>query len=194
MLNIKNLNTTASHPQCDGAVKRFNQTLKAMLRKQVSKYGRNGTNAIHPTVQLAKSHLTYLLFGFDRRFPTKAALLPATPINATDISDYQELAQSSSFARDLAMKTSQRCYKGQYDKTAKMPMFQIGDLVVVHFAQEETGKMKKLSQPWHGLHRIVSRDDPEVTVKEIYFPDDPQIQVRVPHLFCKVSFGMEGKI
>ena len=67
-----------------------------------------------------------------------------------------------------------RRYKEHYDKTAATPKFQIGDWVLVHFAQEETGKMQKLSQPWHGPYRIVSRDDPDVTVIKLYFPDDPK--------------------
>lgn len=36
MLGIKKLNTTANHPQCNGAVERFNRTLKSMLRKQAA--------------------------------------------------------------------------------------------------------------------------------------------------------------
>ena len=39
MLGIKKLNTTASHPQCDGAVERFNRTLKTMIRKYEVKFG-----------------------------------------------------------------------------------------------------------------------------------------------------------
>ena len=82
----------------------------------------------------------------------------------------------------LAMKASQeaqRRYKEQYDKTATSSKFQIGDWVLVHFAHQETVKMRKLSQPWHGPYRIVARDDPDVTVKKVYFPDDPQIQIHL---------------
>ena len=39
LLGIEKLNMTAHHPECDGAVKRFNQTLKTMLGKQAAKYG-----------------------------------------------------------------------------------------------------------------------------------------------------------
>ena len=31
------------------------------------------------------------------------------------------------------------------------------------FSQDETGKMRKLSQPWHGPYKIVSKNDPDVT-------------------------------
>lgn len=39
MLGIKNLNTTSYHPQCDGAVERFNRTLKTILRKHAARFG-----------------------------------------------------------------------------------------------------------------------------------------------------------
>ena len=38
-MGIKNLNTTAYHPQCDGMVERFNRTLKTILRKHATTYG-----------------------------------------------------------------------------------------------------------------------------------------------------------
>ena len=38
-LGIAKLNTTAYHPQCDSMVKRFNWTLKTMLRKHAGRYG-----------------------------------------------------------------------------------------------------------------------------------------------------------
>ena len=85
-----------------------------------------------------------------------------------------------SSARALALKSNQKSqqkYKQQYDKKAMTPKFHVGDWVLVYFPQDQTGKYRKLSQPWHGPDRIVSRDDPDVTVIKMYFPDDPQIQV-----------------
>ena len=38
MLWIEKLNTTASHLQCNGAVERFNRTLKSVLRKHAAKF------------------------------------------------------------------------------------------------------------------------------------------------------------
>ena len=85
-----------------------------------------------------------------------------------------------SSARALALKfnrKSQQQYKHQHDKKATTPKFCISDWVLVYFPQDETGKDRKLSHPWHGPYRIISRDDPDVIVKKIYFPDDPQIQI-----------------
>ena len=39
MLEITKLSTTAYHPQCDGAVKRFNRILKGTLRKHPATFG-----------------------------------------------------------------------------------------------------------------------------------------------------------
>ena len=55
------------------------------------------------------------------------------------------------------------------------PKFHVGNWVLVHFLQDETGKHQKLLQPWHSSYRIASRDDPGVTVIKMYFPEDPQI-------------------
>ena len=96
MLGITKLNTTASHPQCDGAVERFNRTLKAMIRKHVMKFGVQWDQYLHG-ILWAYSNIphsstgekpSYLLFGFDCRFPTEAALLPGKQIRDFFVSDY----------------------------------------------------------------------------------------------------------
>ena len=46
---------------------------------------------------------------------------------------------------------------------------------MVYFPQNEMGKIRKLSQPWHGPYRMVSKNDFDVTLKKIYFPEDQQI-------------------
>ena len=54
----------------------------------------------------------------------------------------------------------------------------------MRFPQEETGRQRKLSCPWHGPYRIVGRHDPDVTVVKVYAPQDGQLQVhqtRVAH-------------
>ena len=42
LLGMKKLNITASHPQCNGAVERFNRTLKSMLKKQLLRKEHSG--------------------------------------------------------------------------------------------------------------------------------------------------------
>ena len=78
---------------------------------------------------------SYLLFGYDCRSLTEAALLPATSHEPVDISDYRkELVVMLSTARKMAAQANreaQRRYKHQYDKSSTIPSYKIGDWVFV---------------------------------------------------------------
>jgi len=200
MLGIEKLNTTASHPQCNGAVERFNRTLKTMLRKQAATFGMQWDQYLSGVLWAYRNtphsstgeKPSFLLFGFDCRSPMEAALVPTKPLKPTNITDYREqMMLSLSSARKLAEQTNkeaQKRYKQQYDKTARESKIKVGDWVLIYFAQEETGKNRKLSQPWHGPYRVISQRYPDIVASKIYFPDDPNIQVhqsRVQH--CPIS-------
>ena len=189
LLGITKLNTTAYHPQCDGMVERFNRTLKAMLRKQAATFG-SQWDVYLPSALWAYRNVphdstnekpSFLLLGIDCRTPTEAALLPPQELEPTEISDYrEEVILSLSTARRLAaeaIKGAQTRYKRTYDQRSKEVNYQLGDWVMVKFPQEETGRLRKLSRPWHGPYRIIDRQDPDVTVVKIYAPQDGQIQV-----------------
>ena len=84
MLGITKLNTTAYHPECDGMVERFNRTLKAMLRKHVSRFGSQWDRYL-PGILWAYQNTphdsmgekpSFLLFGVDCRSPTEAEITP----------------------------------------------------------------------------------------------------------------------
>lgn len=189
LLGVTKLNTTAYHPQCDGMIERLNRTLKAMIRKHVAKFGNQWDkylagilwayrNTPHEATQEKPS---FLLFGVDCRSPTEAALLPTEPLEPTDVADYrEELVLSLSSARAVAVeaiKKAQGRYKAQYDKKSHPVNYRVGDWVLVRFPQEETTKQRKLSRPWHGPYRVTRRDDPDITVVKVHFPEDGVIQV-----------------
>ena len=115
---------------------------------------------------------SFLLFGFNCHSPMEPALIPTKPLKPTDVNDYQEqMILSFSSARKLAEQTNreaQRCYKHQHDKTAKESKFKVGDWVLIYFAQEETGKNRKLLQPWHGPYRVLSRRDPDLLYPNLF--------------------------
>ena len=125
LLGIKKLNTTASHPQCNGAVERFNSTLKSMLRKQAAKMGAQWDQYLSRVLwayrntphSSTREKPSFLLFGYDRRSPMESALLPAKSLRVTNVSDYREqMMLSLSTARNLPMKTNreaQQRYKLQ---------------------------------------------------------------------------------
>ena len=189
LLGIKKLNTTAYHPQCDGMVERFNRTLKAMLRKRADQFRNQWDKSLSAILWAYRNtphestgeKPSFLLFGMDCRSPTEAALFPPTPPTPTDLEDYrEELIMSLSSARETAVKCirqAQQKYKTQYDKQARPLQSRVGDWVLVRFPQDESGPNRKLSRPWHGPYRIASRNDPDVTVTKVYFPQDGSIQV-----------------
>ena len=85
-----------------------------------------------------------------------------------------------SSARQLAAECVQKAqekYKRNYDKTAVSITLRTGQWVLVRFPQDEQGKNRKLSRPWHGPYRVTSIRDPDVSVAKVYFPQDSVIQV-----------------
>ena len=94
---------------------------------------------------------SYLLFGIDCRSLTDATFLPTEPMELANVTEYQEeLVLSLSSARELAaanIEIAQKAYKHQYDKHAAPTNFKVGDLVLVKFPHEESGRNRKLSWP-----------------------------------------------
>ena len=162
-LGIHKLNTTAYHPECDGMVEWFNCTLKTALQKHSATYEPQWDKYLSgilfsywniPHDSTGKK-LFYLLFGMDCRTPTKAAFLQPASLQPGDTQDYrEEPSLSLSFARDLASKAVQKAqqhYKALYDKKLKPVTYHISDWVMVKFSADKTGRLHKLSRPWHGL-------------------------------------------
>ena len=200
-LGITKLNTTAYHSECDGMVERFNRTLKSMLRKHADKFGTQWERYLSGLLWAYGNTLhestgekpLFLLFGIDCRSPSESALSPPSQLEPTEVTDYrEELALSLSTARKLAalqIQKAQAKYKKYHDKKAKVSTFKIGEWVLVKFPHEETGRMRKLSRPWHGPFRVISREDPDLTVTNVYFPGDAPIKIhqnRVSH--CPKEF------
>ena len=136
---------------------------------------------------------SYLLFGVDCRTPTDAEFLNPTVLQLTDVQDYrEELSLSLASARDIAAKAvqaAQRRYKKQYDRKATPVTYRVGDWVLIKFPADESGKMRKLSRPWHGPYRITEVNGPNVSASKVYNPQKEGIKVhqsRVKH--CPADF------
>ena len=74
-------------------------------------------------------------------------------------------------ARQLAaesLQQSQDQSKHRYDAKAVVRNFRCGDWVLVRFPSEETGRNRKISQPWHGPYRILDVTDTTVRVEKVY--------------------------
>ena len=189
LLGITKLNTTAYHPECDGMVERFNRTLKAMLRKHATRFENQWDQYLSNVLWAYRNtphestgeKPSFLLFGWDLRTPTEAAFLKPSELLPSTAEHYrEEVMLSLSSARQLAVESirkAQKHYKECYDRRTKQVDYQVGDWVFIKFPAEETGRNRKLSNPWHGPYRIMSRKDPDVTAVKVYFPQDGQIQV-----------------
>ena len=135
-------------------------------------------NTPHESTQEKPS---FLLFVFDLKSPTEAALLPPDPPSLTDLNSYcEELILSLSTAQELAVSSisrAQKHYKTQYDRGARVSEYKVGDWVFVRFPEEETGKRRKLSRPWYGQFHVVDKSDLNLRVTKVYFPEDRSILV-----------------
>ena len=184
ILGIRILNTTSHHPQCNGMTKKFNSTLKTMLRKLISKFGVQWDNYLYEVLWAYRNfpypstgeQPSFLLYGCNCRHPTEAALLP-TSLGPTDVSHYrEELVLSVLSVRVPANKANtktQSRQKAQYDKLAVSTELKAEDWVLICFPEGETGKFCKLSRSWHGPYQIIDWNDPNISAKKLFFPDDP---------------------
>ena len=200
LLGIKKLNTTAYHPQCDGMVERFNRTLKSMLRKNAAEFGVQWDKYLHGVLWAYRNSPhestgekpSFLLFVMDCRTPTEAAFLPpfsGDPVNQSEFRETLILTLAS--ARELALtqiKKSQAKYKKYYDRRSTPISLKQGDLVLVKFPHEETGRYRKLSRPWYGPYRVLTRQDPDVTVTNVYFPEDGPLHIHLTRVKPCPSF------
>ena len=120
---------------------------------------------VNPAVEASRSS------GVDLHLPIEAVFLSPSELEWTAPEDYhEEVVTTLSSARSLAVEAiegTQKTYKASYDRKTEPKRFKIGQEVLVRFPQEEQGRLRKLSQPWHGLYRIVSRDDPDLTVAKV---------------------------
>lgn len=95
---------------------------------------------------------------------------------------------------DLAAKNIQKAqehYTRSYDRRATYTttVMRVGDWVLVYMPQDESGPHRKLSRPWHGLYRVISVNDPDVSLRRVYFPQDCTIQVHQSCLkMCAPNF------
>ena len=102
-------------------------------------------------------------------------------IQIADVQDYrQELTLSIFSAREIAAKAiraAQKRHKVQYDKKSNYVSYHLGDRVLVQFPADESGKMRKLSRPWHGPYRVTVLKEPDISVTKVYHPQSPAIAV-----------------
>ena len=160
-----------------------------MLRKHAVKFN-NQWDCYPPGVLWAyrnmphkatKEKPSYLLYGYDCRSPTEAAFLPVKAHGYADPLEYrEELILSLTLGQELAavsIKETRAHYKQQYDFHATSGGYSIGDLVLVKFPHEKSGRSQKLSHPWHGPYWVIQRNDPDLIVVKQFFLEQGSIPI-----------------
>ena len=161
-LGIKQLRTTAYHPQTDGAVEKFNKTLGDMLTAHVHQNPQNWDTHLDYCVACYNqtTHIStketpfFLLKGRDPLEPTD--LRP--PMRYRGLEDESNIfTQQWSDAIDLAkahLIIAQNQQKQNYDKAIRPCVFEVGDQVLLKESKSQTGKFY---MRWDGPFRIVDK-------------------------------------
>ena len=171
LLNTKKVNTTAYHPQTDGLVERFNNTLAESISHFVSS-NQQDWDVYIPAIQFAYRASPcvstgdspfYLLYGREPRLPPDVSLLPATQISPS-VEEHRarivsQIEAAQSIARSNIART-QQLMKLQYDKNSADVPFEVGQRFWIYTPEVKKGLSKKLLSKWNGPFRICRKLSP----------------------------------
>lgn len=180
LLGIKGLKSTPFHPQTDGLVERFNQTLKSMLRKFINETGADWNQwlpyllfAYREVPQASTGFSPFeLLYGHDVRGPL--SLLKETwagekgegeeiDVASFVVAMHEKLQGMTNLAQEH-MAEAQQKQKSWYDKSARTRSFVPGQQVLVMLPTVSS----KLLAKWQGPFKILKQLGP--TTYEISTP------------------------
>ena len=167
LLNVHSIRTTPYHPQTDGLVERFNQTLKAMLRRTVTEEGKDWDRLL-PYLLFAYREVPQASTGFSpfELLYGRAVRGPLDVIKATWKADERSnesvvsyvlciqdrLTKMAELVKDNLEK-AQETQKKWYDLNARERSFELGEKVLVLLP---TSTNKLLAQ-WQGPYEVVKK-------------------------------------
>lgn len=179
-LGITAIRTTPYHPQTDGLVERFNQTLKSMLRKFVADTGRDWDKWL-PFVLFAYREVPQastgfspfeLLYGWQVQGPLDLLKegweeKPASQVKGI-VQYVLEMRDRLELYREQAkesLQDKQRAQKRWYDQRARLRQFQPGQKVLLLLPTSTN----KLLAKWQGPY-VVERKMGPLTY-QVHHPD-----------------------
>lgn len=182
-LGITAIRTTPYHPETDGLVERFNQTLKRMLRKFVSDTGKDWDKwlpfllfAYREVPQASTGFSPFkLLYGWPVQGPLDLLKHKWEKTGATDAVEGQGVVQYVLQMRDrleqyreearLNLLEAQKAQKQWYDQQTRQREFKPGQKVLLLLPSSSS----KLLAKWQGPFEVLRRMGP--TTYEILHPE-----------------------
>ena len=166
-LDIKHVTSSAYHPESQGALERFHQTLKTMMKTFCNESSRDWDESIHLLLFAARESVQEslgfspfeLVFGHVVRGPLK--LIKEKWLNENEeislldyVSDFKgRLMRACEIAREN-LQQSQHKMKTWYDAKSKARVFSPGDKVLVLFPVPKQPLQAKYSGPYEILQNV----------------------------------------
>lgn len=167
LLKIKHLRTSVYHPQTDGLVERFNKTLKGMLKRVVSKDGKDW-DCLLPYLMFAVREVPQSSTGFSPfelmygRHP-RGLLDIAKETWEQETTPYKSVIEHISLMQDRIaavmpivrehLEQSQEAQRRVYNRSARVRSFNPGDRVLVLVPTVESKFLAK----WQGPYEIIEK-------------------------------------
>ncbi len=171
LLGIKGIRTTPYHPQTDGLVERYNQTLKSMLRKFVAANGKDWDRwlpyllfAYREVPQASTGFSPFeLLYGRQVRGPLDVLREtwegPRSPKTRSILAHVLKMREKMEEMAELVranLGQAQAHQKAWYDKAARQRSLQPGQKVLLLLPTSEN----KLLARWQGPYEVVRKMGP----------------------------------
>ena len=166
-LGTQQVMTTSYHPQCNGLVEKFNQTLSNMLSMYVSANQRDWCGAVHAVTFAYNTSVNattgytpfFLVHGREATLPADRSLRVPQLQYPTDEDYLHNLNHNLKEARRVAKINTQKAAnrnKQYYDRRHREVRFAPGDFVWVFYPTRIVGKTDRFLHKYHGPMKVVS--------------------------------------
>ena len=169
-LKLHKTRTSSYHPQSNGFIERFNQTLANMIASYVSKHQRDWDvniqlltaayrSTVHPTTGFSPN---YLMLGREVNTPLEVTLGLRQNETPNNVNEYvvkmrEQMNEACELAREQIGKTAER-QKRDYDARLCHNSFEVGDLVYCRDTTRKKGLSPKLNpDKWQGPYVVVRK-------------------------------------